>query len=69
MIENKFDFSMRNVEIANKELKEDYEILSSDLKKTGNSLVESFNEKVLTIKETVCTFFAKTEAQVIENIK
>ena len=38
------------------------------LKEATEGLLESFNEKVVKIKETAATFFAKTEAQVTENI-
>ena len=68
MIENKFDHSMRNLEMQTKQLVEDYESLSANLKNVGEGLVESFNDKVLTVKQTAATFFAKTEAQVIENV-
>lgn len=53
---------MRNLEIQTKSLKEDYVSLSSNLKDIGGTLVESFNDKVLTIKSTAANFFAKTEA-------
>ena len=68
MIENKFDASMRNLELQTKALKEDYENNSRTLKEATDGLLESFNEKVVKIKETAATFFAKTEAQVTENI-
>ena len=50
MIENKFDASMRNLEIQTKSLKEDYENNSENLKKATNGLIDSFNEKVVLIK-------------------
>lgn len=44
-----------------------YDSLSSSLQKTSEELNDSFKDKVLFIKSTVATFFAKVEKQITES--
>jgi vancomycin resistance protein YoaR len=67
MIESKFDYISKNVESQTKQLKETYETLSTSLQKTSEELNDSFKDKVVFIKSTVATFFAKVEKQITEN--
>jgi archaellum component FlaC len=61
LIDSKFEYILRNLDNQTKALKTNYDTLSTNLKEVGDKLLDSFKDKVTTIKTTVATFFAKID--------
>ena len=67
LMDSKFDGMTKNLEIRVKEMTDNYNEMSGDLKNTGKKLVTDFKTKMHEIKATVATFFAKIEVKVEKN--
>jgi len=61
VIDSKFEYIVKNIELQTNQLKKTYDDLSSSLKETGKDLNDNFKDKVVHIKSMVATYFAKVD--------
>lgn len=68
VIDNKFEFITKNLELETKKLRETYEELSADLSNVNQSLIVNFKENSIKLKAMCASYFAKCEMKVDTDI-